>query len=164
MKKIILIICLMFGIFVTGCNDKKIENNNESKPKQTNIVCNGENNLSDNIKISTKYEIEAEEDKVSNLTSTETINSDNLEYLETTKNTFEQSNSVYKDIAGYDSNIEINENKLISTLKIDYNIIDLNKLIEIDSANKNLIVDNYVSLNKLKSMYESLGTKCQEIK
>ena len=52
-------------------------------------------------------------------------------------------------------------NKLVYTVDINYAKIDTKKLIEIDSANSQLINDGKVKLSSVKSLYEQLGATCK---
>ena len=65
--------------------------------------------------------------------------------------------STHKDIKYYTYNVTIDGNKLVSTVHINYAKIDTKKLIEIDSANSQLINDGKVKLSSVKSLYEPLG-------
>ena len=52
---------------------------------------------------------------------------------------------------------------MISTTNINYKKIDKDKLISIDSSNKNLFTNDNVRLTTLKKIYENNGAKCKYI-
>ncbi len=62
------------------------------------------------------------------------------------KEQIEKIYTPYKDIKYYTYNVTIDGNKLVSTVDINYAKIDTKKLIEIDSANSQLINDGKVKI------------------
>ena len=158
MKKYLMFIVLISFLF-TGCFNKKT-NDNENSVEEINTVCSGKQNIKEDVSVDTEYEIKSKDGKVITLISTEIITSNDTEYLNTTKEDIEKTYSIYKDINNYEYNITLENNKLISKTKINYEKVDLKKLIEVDPANENIIVNDSVNLKTLKDMYESLGNKC----
>ena len=69
--------------------------------------------------------------------------------------------SPYKDVEYYEYNVDVTDNKLTSTVDINYAKVDTDKLLEIDSANGQLIKDGKISVDDIKSVYESLGATCK---
>ena len=149
-KKSIIILCTLAIIFITGCN------NNEIKQ----LTCTRTMNQN-NIKTSLKYNIEYQGKYVNKVKSIETIETDNVNILNTYKTQIENIYSSYKDIPYYQYNVEINNNKLTSTVNINYKKIDTNKLIDIDSSNGQLIKNGKVKVNDIKEVYEALGAICK---
>lgn len=155
-----LIICILICNIITGCfNNKNIKEENKN---EIITICRSEQDIKDDAKASLKYEIHSTNDTVSKLISTEIIETDDKEYLKETKSNIEKTYSIYKNIKHYQYSIKIKDNVLTSTVNIDYSKINIDKLISIDRANENLILDGKVSLNYLKNMYESLGNICIE--
>ena len=56
---------------------------------------------------------------------------------------------------------EINGNTFTSTVDIDYEKIDTEKLISIDSSNSQLIKNGKIDINDIKNIYESIGATCK---
>ena len=81
--------------------------------------------------------------------------------LNTYKEQIESLYSPYKDVEYYEYNVDITDNKLTSTVDINYTKVDTDKLLEIDSANGALIKDGKISVDDIKSVYESLGATCK---
>ena len=158
MKKYLMFIVLI-SFLITGCFNKKT-NDNENSVEEITTVCSGKQNIKEDVSVDTEYEIKSKDGKVITLISTEIITSNDTEYLNTTKEDIEKTYSIYKDINNYEYNITLENNKLISKTKINYEKVDLKKLIEVDPANENVIVNDSVNLKTLKDMYESLGNKC----
>lgn len=134
----------------TGCTNK---NNNS-------MTCTRIMNQN-NIKTNLKYYVEYNDGYVSKVKSVETVESDNSNILNTYKSQIESLYSPYKDIDYYKYNVEIKDNKLISTVNINYEKVDTDKLIEIDSSNGQLIKNGKIKVDDIKNVYEKLGATCK---
>lgn len=112
-----------------------------------------------------RYEVDYKGDTVIKVKSTEkmTIEGDDAaDTLDTYKTTVENTYAPYKDVEHYNYNVTVDGNTLTSTVEIDYSKIDTNKMIEIDSANSQLIKDGKIKIDDLKSAYESAGITCEK--
>lgn len=98
---------------------------------------------------------------VTNIRSDERITSDDTTVLETLKKQVEETYSPFDDIEYYDYSIEIDGNTLISTTDINYNKIDIEKVLEIDESSKTLIKNGKININDLKKTYETIGATCE---
>lgn len=148
MKKIIVLVGLCL-LFVTGCGS-------ETKT----MVCTRTANQN-GMEIDLRYEVEYTKDTVDLVTSTEKIKSDSKETLETYKEAVEKTYAPYKDIEHYEYEVKIEDKTLTSIAKINYAKIDTDKLIEVDSANGQLIKDGKINIEDLKSAYEAVGATCE---
>lgn len=156
MKKKFKIWQVVLGVFilflVTGCG-----NSNDT----LSMTCTRTMNQN-NIKTSLKYNVEYKDDYVSRIKSVETIETDSSDILNTYKEQIESLYSPYQDVDYYEYNVEIQDNKLTSTVDINYEKVDTDKLFEIDSANGQLIKDGKIRVDDIKSVYENLGAICEE--
>ena len=156
MKKKFKIWQVVLGVFilflVTGCG-----NSNDT----LSMTCTRTMNQN-NIKTSLKYNVEYNDDYVSRIKSVETIETDSSDILNTYKEQIESLYSPYQDVDYYEYNVEIQDNKLTSTVDINYEKVDTDKLLEIDSANGQLIKDGKIRVDDIKSVYENLGAICEE--
>ncbi len=155
MKKKIKFLATILGVFiivfsVTGCSNEK-----------ESMTCTRTLNQN-NIKTTLKYNIEYQNDYVERVKSIETVETDNNDILKTYKSQIESIYSPYKDIDYYKYNVEIKDNKLTSTVDINYKKIDTDKLLEIDSANGQLIKNGKIKVDDIKSVYENLGAICKK--
>ena len=155
MKKKFKIWQVVLGVFilllVTGCG-----NNNSME----SMTCTRTMNQS-GIKTSLKYNVKYKGDYVSRIKTVETVETDSSDILNTYKEQIESLYSPYKDVEYYDYNVDVTDNKLTSTVDINYEKVDTDKLLEIDSANGQLIKDGKISVDNIKSVYESLGATCK---
>lgn len=145
---------LFLGVFIlllsTGCGNS---NSIESMTCTRTMNQNG-------IKTDLKYNIEYSKDYVTRIKTVETIETTNTDILDNYKEQIETLYSPYKDVEYYNYNVDIKDDKLTSTVDINYEKIDTDKLLEIDSANGQLIKDGKIKVSDIKSVYESLGATC----
>lgn len=149
MKKFVLFIVL--GFILTGCGSNKLKTMSCSKVQSYSDVSF---DLSYNIDYKGKY--------VVNVSSTEKIISDDIEYLEEYRGQIEKIYSPYSDLDYYDYSVSIDGNTLTSESNIDYSRVDTNRMILIDDANSQFIQDGKVLVDTIKSYYEDLGISCNK--
>ncbi len=143
------IISVMF--LVTGCS---------SNSEEKTMTCSRTMDQNE-MKTSLSYKISYKGDYVTRVKSEESIETSDTSTLDTYKEQIEKIYSPYKDVKYYQYNVTIDGNKLISTVDINYEKIDTDKLIKIDSANSQLINDGKVKVSSVKSLYEQLGATCK---
>lgn len=143
------IISVMF--LVTGCS---------SNSKEKTMTCSRTMDQNE-MKTSLSYKISYKGDYVTRVKSEESIETSDTSTLDTYKEQIEKIYSPYKDVKYYQYNVTIDGNKLISTVDINYEKIDTDELIKIDSANSQLINDGKVKVSSVKSLYEQLGATCK---
>ena len=150
-KKIIAAICLVGIFFVTGCG-------NETKT----LTCTIDTNVQDGVDMKSTYKVTYKGDNVSFVESEEKIISEDKKVLETFETAVKNQYSPYDGVEHYDYSVNIDGNTLTSIAKIDYEKIDTDKMIEIDSKNKTLIKNGKIKVSDLKAGYEALGATCKE--
>lgn len=152
MKKILSILIVVVGLFtITGCNSG-----------EKTMTCTRTVSVSDGVKMDLTYKATYKKDIVLNVETIEKVISDDEDLLETYKEKVEAAYEPYQDIDYYVTSVKINGDTLTSKTSIDYKKIDLDKLVEVDSANKSLLdSDGNVKLSVVKSIYESVGATCK---
>lgn len=141
---------MLVVFLVTGC----------SSSEEKTMTCTRTINQS-GMKTNLNYKVTYSGDYVNRVQSEESIETSDTTTLNTYKEQIEKIYTPYKDIKYYTYNVTIDGNKLVSTVDINYAKIDTKKLIEIDSANSQLINDGKVKLSSVKSLYEQLGATCK---
>ena len=149
-KYLFLAVTMLVVFLVTGC----------SSSEEKTMTCTRTMNQS-GIKTSLNYKVTYSGDYVNRVQSEESIETSDTTTLNTYKEQIEKIYTPYKDVKYYTYNVTVNGNKLVSTVDINYAKIDTKKLIEIDSANSQLINDGKVKLSSVKSLYEQLGATCE---
>lgn len=151
MKKTLVALMIMGTVLFTGCGAE------EEKVMKCSRTIN-----QSSIKMNLSYDVTYKGDYVTKVESTEEVITDDTETLEVYKTQIENTTSMFKDIEYYDHNIEINGDTLTSTITIDYEKIDTDALIELDSSMKQLIKDGKVSVEDIESVYNQLGITCEK--
>ncbi len=137
-------------IFLTGCGNNDVQT----------MTCTRTMNQN-GIKTGLKYTVLYQGDYVTRIKSVETIETDSSDVLDAYQEQIESIYSPYKGIDYYEYDVSIDGNKLTSTVDINYEKIDTDKLLEIDSANGQLIKDGKIKLSDIKSVYEAVGAVCE---
>ncbi len=152
MKKKIkyLAVFIVSVIFLTGCGNNGVQT----------MTCTRTMNQN-GIKTGLKYTVIYQGDYVTRVKSVETIETDSSEVLDAYQEQIESIYSPYKGIDYYEYDVSIDGDKLTSTVDINYEKIDTDKLLEIDSANGQLIKDGKIKLSDIKSVYEAIGAVCE---
>lgn len=160
-------------LFITGCGTKeeketKLPTNlvEEIKIDTTGsaAVCTAEYDYSDTQGYATgsKFAIFADENEiVTKIITQEIVVSNDNDILDIFQDSLERNYSTFSQYGGYDYEITIDGNKLISNVTIDYTKADLKTMA---SDNESLKIylndDNKFTLNSVKSMYMSSGAEC----
>ena len=156
MKKIIGFLSLLFVIvLMSGCG------NNEKEVVRTCTLTS--NDTVNGYKMESVYKIFGKGDVVEKVETTETVTSDNeeiLDYLEKYLiDTYKSINEVY---GGYTNEVTNEDGKVVSQTTIDYNVMDLEKYANDNTAVKNYInSDNKFLIDGIISIYESTGAVCE---
>lgn len=144
------IILLLLAICITGC----------TSTSSKTMTCTNTINQN-NVKVESTYVVTYKKEDVTYLESTEKISTSDSSVLDTYEKTIDNIYQPYKNIEHYNYNITKENNTLISKVNADYENIDIDKLIEIDSSIKSLMKNNKINVKKMKSAYEQLGATCQ---
>ena len=153
MKKKVLIIIICILILIVSIIVLKPK-------KDGKLICTYKYKDQD-ITITTKYIVNYKNKYVTNLKTIEKITSDNQTILIEYRDKLKENYSLYNDIKYYDNKVRLIQNTVTSTTEINYNKIDINKLIELDKNNKYLFEDKKIHLNKFKELYKKNGAKCK---
>lgn len=156
MKKIVRTLSLLFVIaLMCGCG------NTEKEVVKTCTLTS--NDTVNGYKMESVYKIYGKGDVVEKVETTETVTSENeeiLDYLEEYLiDTYKSINEVY---GGYTNTVTNEDGKVVSTTTIDYNVMDLEKYANDNTAVKNYInSDNKFLIEGIISIYESTGAVCK---
>lgn len=152
MKKIWTLTAVAFVFLLAGCG---------AKQEEKTMTCTRTATQS-NMNINLNYEVKYKGNYVTSVKSTEKIISEDTSMLEQYKTMVEETYSPYKDVKYYEYNVSVDGNTLTSIAEIDYEKIDTDKMIEIDSANSQLIKDGKISVDDIESLYNSVGATCKK--
>ncbi len=150
MKKLKLLLVVLLALVVTGCGNSDAEKT---------MTCTRTLNQ-DNLKMDLKYTVVYQGNYVKQVTSVETITTDDEEVLNTYKTSVEKVYAPYQDLEYYDTNVSVEGNTMTSTVNINYEKLDVDKLIEIDSANGQLFSDGKITISTMENLYNQVGATC----
>ena len=149
LKKIILV--LILTVCLTGC----------SLGGTKTMTCT-RTATQGTLKLDVNYTVTYSGKYVKKVESTEKIISSSTSALETYKKTVENIYAPYNDIEYYDTEVSIDGDTLTSKVVIDYENIDTDKLIKLDSSIGNIVKNGKIKIEDMKSIYEQTGATCTE--
>ena len=152
MKKILLLIPTIF-LCMVGCGTVK----------SGVITCTlTRNDVINNYKLESTYNINYLGETVEYVETKEVVTSDSsdvLDYFEETLNdTYSKMNEAY---GGYDYEITNDNGVVISTVRINYNSMDVKQLSQDEPTLKPYISNNKLLTKGIQSMYEQMGAACK---
>lgn len=158
MKKKLLILGIIALVLITGCG----QGSKDITVKEEKMVCTRTANMN-NLEMDFNYEVYYEGNNVNKVQTTEKITSEDTSVLEQSKQQIENLYSNFDNIENYNYNVVIEGNTLTSTTDINYEKIDIDELLEIDSSISQLLNDdNKIDLEKITQVYEQTGATCEK--
>lgn len=146
----VLVVAMM--VAVTGCG----------KGDSTKILtCTLDQEVQTGTNISSTYKVTYKGDYVNLVETTEKITSDNSEYLQLVKKITEQTYAQFDDVKHYDYKVEVKDDTLTSTTKINYEKMNTDDLIEVNPDIESILDDGKLKLADIKKVYEQLGAECK---
>lgn len=143
------IIMGLFLCFVCGCSDENY------------IECNNSSSLEDNLSVRSQYILYYKGSYITKVKSKEFIESTDASLLEKYKIQIEEDYKEFNQLDYYSNTVSIEDDTLISSTIINYEKIDMKKLIEIDSSNQEMITNGKIKLEDLKRLYLQGGATCK---
>ncbi len=151
MKKLKLLLVVLLGLMVTGCGQAE-----EKTMTCTRTLKQG------SMSMDLEYTVTYKGDYVTKVKSVEKVTADDATVLDTYKSTVEELYKPYKDIKYYDTKVTIDGDTMTSTADINYEKIDMDKLVATDSAIGQLLTDGKIKVETMEEMYKQLGATCKK--
>ncbi len=149
-KAIKLSIVALASLTLMGCKEKEIV---------TECVRTGY--AQEGVKVDFNYKVTSKNGIVLRIETIEKIISKDSDYLNKFKATAEEIYAPYKDVEHYNYSVNIEGDTLTNKTDIYYAKIDMNKLIEIDSNNSQIIKNGKIKLNDVTNLYNTAGAVCK---
>ena len=173
MRRIILssILLIAFCLLVTGCNEpnkdslnKDIKSNGEQVDlsKTQHKICKGSGHIDNNSQANMTYDIYYKNNVIYLLRSNQQIISTSEETLNTYEESFKGISEHYKGLEYYDTEIVKNETSVDYTITINYEKIDIDKLLDIEGEEDNIVENGKAKLDKWLTLSQQFGVKCEE--
>lgn len=166
MKKIVMSIVFVFLIgMVSACGDKTQQESSSQTDSNTKIHehCTRTGTIDDNSSVDLSYEIYYTGERLNRVEAYEKVTSSSQETLKTYQDAYEKIQSYYKGLAYYDAEVKTTSDSVESIIKIDYDHIDIAKLIAIEGEDDNVFENNIPKISKWKELADKVGTKCTQV-
>ena len=181
-KKIGKIALLLIAILLlAGCGKenetttKKIQEKKTSEPSINNkievpesqtegmskLTCTREADAGSDIDVNLDYEVYYQGEYIQILHSTEQVVTDNQETLKKKKNAYKGIYKNYEGLKYYDNTVKRTDNSVTSDTVINYGKIDIDKLLDIEGEEDNVIKNGKVKLDDWLEFTEKFGMKCE---
>ena len=169
MKKNKFIVLLFIVLFlVSGCASKSEKNEVEVKSngevvdtsKMQHKHCTREA-TAPGAEVKLNYDIYYTGEKLNILKSEEKVMSSKEETLDTYENAYKQIHSNYEGLEYYDAEVIRGDTTVTSTITINYDNIDIDKLIDIEGEEDNVFENKVANVDKWLELAKKLGTKCE---
>lgn len=168
MKKISIIISiLLIVVVITGCEEKTnvvISNGkkvNTSKMEHKHCTRNGSGGTGITTELS--YDIYYTDDVLNVLESVEKVVANKESDLDTYQEAYEKINEYYKDLEYYDTEVIRGDTSVTRTATINYDMIDIDKLLSIEGAEDNIIENGQAKVDLWLDLAKKFGTKCEKV-
>ncbi|MBR6137781.1 MAG: DUF1307 domain-containing protein [Bacilli bacterium] len=161
MKKIgIVLLLIIMVVTLTAC-EKKNDNKGNNTSTEGHLHCERVGVINDESSAEMSYEIYYTNDIINRIESVEKVTSPSRNTLDTYENSYRTIHSYYEDVEYYETEVVRTDNTVSSYIKIDYDHVDINKLIEIEGTETNIFDENNKpSLTKYKELAKKAGAKC----
>ena len=169
-----LILFVLIGSFlVTGCgneDDSERERVVNKKSILDEIDINDSGKLfckreafATGVDVDLRYELEYRDGYVLLLHSMEKVISDDNNKLDEYENAYRNIAKNYKGLKYYDINIIRDDDSVLNDTVINYEKLDMDKLLDIEGEEDNIIVDGKVALKDWVGFAEKFGTDCEKV-
>ena len=156
MKKILRSsILLVMVLLLAGCgSNSSVSSDGVKKCTRTGEVTNGSSEMN--------YEVYYKGEDVVLLHSTEKIISDSSSVLDTYEEAYKNIFKQYEGLEYYDNKITRNSNSVTNEITINYEKIDMGKLLDIEVEENNVIENGKVKLDTWLSFAKQYGVTCED--
>ncbi len=159
MKRVV-ILGIALLVLATGCGQQT--NYNYTTNKEDQMICTRTANAN-GLEMDFHYEVYYQGNDVNKVQTTEKITSDSNELLQTYQQQIKSLYSNFDNIEHYNYDVKIEGNTLISTTDINYQKMNIDELVNVDSSIEQLLNDDRkIDLDKITQVYEQLGATCEK--
>ena len=168
MKKVFLFLILFLCIFiVTGCDDEseKVVSNGEKVSTSTmqHKHCSREANGGSGVIVNLDYDLYYKGEELLLLKSVEQIVSSKEEKLDEYENAYKGISEHYTGLDYYDQEVVRGDTSVTNTIIINYEKINIQKLLEIEGEDDNIIENGKAKVDLWIKLAEKFGTKCEDV-
>ena len=150
MKRLLIVFVLLL---LCGCS------------KNTNLIhehCTRNGSI-ENGSVNLEYDLYSSNDVLLKLESNESVISDDSSVLDTYQDAYQKIHSYYKNLEYYHTKINRDDTSITSVIVIEYDKIDIDKLIEIEGEEDNIFDGKTPKASKWKEFAKKVGTSCSVV-
>ena len=148
-------IVLVMVLLLAGCgSNSSVSSDGVKKCTRTGTVTNGSTEMN--------YEVYYKGEYVVLLHSTEKIISDSSSVLDTYEEAYKNIFKQYEGLEYYDNKITRSSNSVTNEITINYEKIDMGKLLDIEGEEDNVIENGKVKLDTWLSFAKKYGVTCED--
>ena len=160
MRKVIVILILIIGLFIfSGCEKKTVVTNDKYAGRGT-LNCTREGEL-EGGEVSFKYVLDYKDGNILSLHSVEKVVSDDKQLLDEYEKAYKNIFKAYKWLKYYENEIIRDDTSVTSDTIIDYKRIDTEALLKIEASSDNIIEDGVAKVDKWMTLAKKFGTTCE---
>ena len=148
-------IVLVMVLLLAGCgSNSAVSSDGVKKCTRTGTVTNGSTEMN--------YEVYYKGEDVVLLHSTEKIISDSSSVLDTYEEAYKSIFKQYEGLEYYDNKVTRSNNSVTNEITINYEKIDMGKLLDIEGEENNVIENGKVKLDTWLSFAKQYGVTCED--
>lgn len=148
-------IVLVMVLLLAGCgSNSAVSSDGVKKCTRTGTVTNGSTEMN--------YEVYYKGEDVVLLHSTEKIISDSSSVLDTYEEAYKSIFKQYEGLEYYDNKVTRSNNSVTNEITINYEKIDMGKLLDIEGEENNVIENGKVKLDTWLSFAKKYGVTCED--
>lgn len=176
-KYIILLIITI--LLITGCSKKQepeiinmggtLQKKSEDPTNNINVngsgtlKCKRQANVIGNLNGDFEYYITYEKGIIKVLHSTEKVYGNNKEQLKEFEKAYKNIEEKYKNLKYYDINVIVNDTSVTFDTNINYDKINMKKLIKIENTENEIYEGNKLKLKKWYELSKKIGITCKGV-
>lgn len=141
--------------------NNKIEVPESQTEGMSKLTCTREADAGSDIDVNLDYEVYYQGEYIQILHSTEQVVTDNQETLDEYENAYKGIYKNYEGLKYYDNTVKRTDNSVTSDTVINYGKIDIDKLLDIEGEEDNVIKNGKVKLDDWLEFTEKFGMKCE---
>ncbi|MBR2828112.1 MAG: DUF1307 domain-containing protein [Bacilli bacterium] len=168
MKKKVLLVLGIVLLSLVGCqesNKTSIISNNEkiNTSKMEHKHCSRTATASSDIEVSLNYDIYYTGDILNIVHSEEIVTSSKKENLDLYEDSYRKISEYYKDLDYYDFEVKRDENSTGAIITINYDKVDIGKLLDLEGEEDNIIENGKAKVDKWMELAKKFGTSCTDV-
>ena len=167
-KNKLIIIILLTVVLLSGCGTKKeLETPEGNKIIISNETlhkhCTRKGSIGDKGEVKLNYDLYYTGEILNNLKSVEEVISTDKETLDKYEEAYRKIHANYEGVEHFDSSVERTDTTVTSTMVINYDRIDINRMLEIEGEENNIIENGQAKVQKWLDLAKKFGTECEDV-